>query len=230
LQHHRQASVGLAAGGGGHALDDFLLQHEVHVGDRGGVLEAMKKDRRGNVVGQVADEADRFAMRERGKIHLEHVGVDDKELADAARLVAQRFDQVAVEFDRGQFPGAAQQGQGERAFAGSDLDDALSRLRRDRIDDAAQDAGVVQEMLAEALSRHMAVAIVRHGVLNLGGEASNSSNSQSRKSFTAGLFRCCRGYTRKHVRGEGRRSLNGATRVPFLSFTAASEPRVSTAP
>ena len=57
LQHHRQPAVVLAARRRGHAVDDFLLQHEVLVDDGVGRLEQVEQDRRRDVVRQVADDA-----------------------------------------------------------------------------------------------------------------------------------------------------------------------------
>jgi hypothetical protein len=155
LQHDAQPAVDLAARVGGHAVHHFLLQHEVHVADRGGVLERVEQQRRGDVVGQVADQADRCAARERGDVDGERVGFDDLELADARGRRAQARGQVAVELDRGQRADAREQREGERAFARADLDEALARLRVDRAQQPVDDAALVQEMLPEALLHHV---------------------------------------------------------------------------
>src|SRR3546814_19736028 len=54
LQHHRQAAVIRRAGVGNHAVDHFTLQHEMLVHDVIGIIEQMKQQWAGNVVGQVA--------------------------------------------------------------------------------------------------------------------------------------------------------------------------------
>jgi len=66
---------------------------------------------------------------------------------------AQRLDKIAVEFDRRELARRLQQREGQRAFAGPDLDDAIARAWRYRLDDAAKDVPVVQEVLTEALLR-----------------------------------------------------------------------------
>ena len=60
LCHQAEAAVGFAAGRGGDAVNDFFLQHIVHIVDVLALGEAVKEDGRGEVVGQVADEAEFF--------------------------------------------------------------------------------------------------------------------------------------------------------------------------
>ena len=69
-----------------------------------------------------------------------------------ARIGRERAGEVAVDLDGIELPGALQQSPGQSAAARSDLDDALAAGRRDAIDDAANDGGIVQEVLAEALT------------------------------------------------------------------------------
>ena len=157
LQHHAQPAIDLAARPGGHAVDDFLLQHEMHVAHRRGVVERMEQDRRGQVVGQVADQADlpvraRAFMRERGEIDVEHVARGSASSSPcAARGLGQRHDQVAVELDRRQRAMAVEQRERDRALARADLDQAVAGLRIDREHDLVDDAAVVQEVLAQRL-------------------------------------------------------------------------------
>ena len=137
LQHHREPAEGLGARLGGHAVDHFLLQHE-HLVDhvrRGG--DQVEQDRRRDVVGQVADDADRAAqaLGERGEVDLQHVGLDHVEVA----APAQPLGQVAVELDDGQRVAVRAQRDRHRAQARADLDQALARPRRDRPDDAVDD-------------------------------------------------------------------------------------------
>ena len=63
LQHHAQAAEALAAGHGDHAIDHFLLQHEVLVHHVLDVREQVEQDRRRDVVGQVADDPKPAAQR-----------------------------------------------------------------------------------------------------------------------------------------------------------------------
>ena len=120
----------------------------MHVADDRGVLERVEEDGRGDVVGQVAGQADRVAGGELGEVHFEHVAVHDGE-AFAQR--AQVFQQVAVELDDGEFAVQLQQRDGDGAGAGADLDEAVAGLGIDGAHDFADDAGLVQEVLAELL-------------------------------------------------------------------------------
>ena len=56
-EHDPESSISLAARRCRHPIDDFLLQHEVHVRDAVAAVQQTKQQRRRNVVGQVADDA-----------------------------------------------------------------------------------------------------------------------------------------------------------------------------
>ena len=67
-----ESAVGLAARFCDHALDDFSLQHEVHVDDLEAEPGQMEQQRRRNIVGQVADDPDVAAkLRE---VYLQRIG------------------------------------------------------------------------------------------------------------------------------------------------------------
>jgi len=102
--------------------------------------------------GSPQDYARAGAAGKIAEVDRQHVRADDVELADATRAFAERNDEVAVELDGRQLAAGAQQRQRERALAGPDLDEPVAGLRSDRLDDAAQDARIVQEVLAEALA------------------------------------------------------------------------------
>ena len=85
-EHHREPAVGVAVGRRGHPVDDLLLQHERHVADGVAALEQMEQQRGRDVVGQVADEPQRAAVRgERGEIELERVALVDDRVRGRAR-------------------------------------------------------------------------------------------------------------------------------------------------
>jgi hypothetical protein len=71
---------------------------------------------------------------------------------------------------------ARQQRQRQGAFAGSNLDQALARQRPHRLDDARDDSGVMQEMLAEAL----AGAVIHPRVVPRPAISSASSSAATR--------------------------------------------------
>ena len=153
-EHHGQAPVGLAAGRRDDAIDDLLLQHEMHVGDGGARFEQVKEQRRRDVVRQVAADAKRrSAAVQGGEVDVEHVGLVDDEFAGPCRALPQQPGEVAVDLDDLEALAALEEGQGQRAAPRADLDDAFAGLRVDRRDDSREDARVMQEMLAEALAR-----------------------------------------------------------------------------
>jgi len=56
-EHDAESAIGLAAGWCGHAIDNFFLQHEMHVDDLLPIVEQVKQQRCRDVVRQVANDA-----------------------------------------------------------------------------------------------------------------------------------------------------------------------------
>ena len=125
----------------------------MHVDDRLGVLEHMEQDRRGNVVGQVADQPDPALAGQLAEIDLEHVLVHDGQFADAVRGLGERRDEIAVELDDGQRAVLPEQRKGDRALARSDFNQVVARLRVDREHDFLDDVAIMQEVLAQLFLR-----------------------------------------------------------------------------
>jgi len=115
----------------------------------------VKQQRRGNVVRQVPDDAQPATAHagERREIELERVGFVQLECLRRPPAGAQLRGEIAVDFDRIQRAGLADEPFGERATAGPDLEQCLVGLRRDFAHDAIEHAAVMQEMLAEPLAR-----------------------------------------------------------------------------
>jgi hypothetical protein len=108
-EHYGQAAVVAGSGPGGDAIHDFTLQHHVHVFDRCCVIEQVKEQRRGNVVRQVAHDAQAATALggERCEIEIERVGFVDGDARVARELLAQRGREVAVDLDEVESGGAA---------------------------------------------------------------------------------------------------------------------------
>ena len=175
-QHHREAAVVAAAGRGDDAVDDFLLQHHVQIVDVLVRRSDVKQQRRGDVVRQVADDAQAAAAHacQRREIELQRVGLVQLERLRRAPARAQLRGEIAVDLDGVERARLADQPLGQRAAAGTDLDQRLVGLRRDLAHDAVEHAAVVQEMLAEPLAREDQCASPRrelHGELRGGDEA-----------------------------------------------------------
>ena len=152
-EHDAEPPVSFAAGAGRHAVDDFLLQHEVHVMDAVAAVDQVKQERRRDVVGQVADDPQGIA--ERTEIELERVRLVDDHVAPAVETALQRRRQVAVQFDAVKPARFLRERLRDGALPGSDLHDGVLRLRIDGADDRVDGAGIGQEVLAESLARSM---------------------------------------------------------------------------
>ena len=152
LQHDREAAVFGRAGRGRHALDHFALQHDVNVAQRASLRDELEEYRRGNVIRQIAHDAQVSA--ERTEVELERVAFVDDDAATGESL-AQSRDDVAVDLDGVQRAHDAGERPRECAEAGTDFHHEVVRLRRDRGDDGGDDAFVDQKILAEALARPM---------------------------------------------------------------------------
>ena len=152
LQHDGQAAVIGGVRFGDHAHDHFFLKHEVHVAHAVGEAGKMEQQRRGNVVRQVADHAQRGA--ECGEIKLQRVAFVDGELFGRVVLL-EVGDEVAVDLDDVEMTETLDEGLRHRAEAGADLDHGLALLRADGLNDIADGVGVGKKVLTEALARAM---------------------------------------------------------------------------
>jgi len=126
-----------------------LLQHDVNITDLGAIPGNMEQQRCRYVVGQVADHAQPIA--ERGEVEPEHIGGVHGQAR--RELVRERGGEIAVDFDGVHFIHCGEQRARQRAQPGSDFDDAVGARRAYRSDDRGNDAGVNQEVLAEAFAR-----------------------------------------------------------------------------
>src|SRR5574343_42074 len=153
LQHDRQtAEIGVTRLGH-HALDDFLLQHEVHVVDRLGVVGEVEKQGGRNVVGQVADQT--LPRADAGEVEGQRIALVDGH-ALPAMLLFQAGDQVTVAFDDVQVIDPLQQGLGDGAEAWADFDYRITTLWIDGRNDGTDDALVDQEVLAKSFAGDVA--------------------------------------------------------------------------
>ena len=101
-EHDRQPAVGLGSRNGCDAVNDFLLQHEVHVDNRVPMVEQMEEQRRGDVVGEVADEPQ--LRTERREVERQRVGFVDMHVAGIREVHPQRGRQVPVQLHCMQLP------------------------------------------------------------------------------------------------------------------------------
>ena len=111
-EHDGETAVGVAAGRGRDTVDDFLLQHHVQVVDVFVGGGDVKQQRRGDVVGQVADDAQPVAAhaRQRREVEFERVGDVQLEGLGCAPARAQLRGEVPVDLDGIQRAGAGRSG------------------------------------------------------------------------------------------------------------------------
>ena len=108
------------------------------------------KNRRSDVVGQVADDDGA------GKIGLQNVAFDDLELACidcVAEFLIYVMDEMRIDFNRHDLIGTGQQRFRESALAGADFDNPFHAVAASRFGDAIQDRFSKKEVLAEAATQ-----------------------------------------------------------------------------
>jgi hypothetical protein len=71
-QHDGQASIGFAPGGGGYPIDDFLLQHEMHVTNVFAKIQQVKQQRGRDVVWEIPGDAQ--VVAETREVEAQRVG------------------------------------------------------------------------------------------------------------------------------------------------------------
>ena len=118
------------------------------------VGQETEQQRRGNVVGEVAHNAQRprVRTRQRAVIEFKRVRLVHPQLRLPGILLAQRAGQVAVDLDDIECSGGGQQRAGQSALARTDFHQSLPGARGDGGEDALDRPRVMQEVLAEALA------------------------------------------------------------------------------
>src|SRR3954463_15438104 len=122
----------------------------MHVAHARRIARGVKEERCRDVVRQVAHET--HAGRKPRKVELERVGAMHRQLR-GTEARGQRRGEIAIDLDGLELARPLDERRGERALAGADLDQEIIRRRRYGVDDAGQYTRVMQEMLAEPLTR-----------------------------------------------------------------------------
>lgn len=132
----------------------------MHVADQPGVLQQVEDQRSGDVVGQVADHPQAAWRRAQGvEVELQGIALVQVEVALAGELLVEDRDQVLVQLHHVQLRAAAQQAFGQGALARADFQHAVFGFGVDSTQDTVDNAGVVQEVLTEALARPVLVLL-----------------------------------------------------------------------
>ena len=110
-----------------------------------------EEERRGDVVGQVADDAQAAALKDGRPVEFQGVGLDERELL-GGELLAQKLGEVAVDLDGGFVACAGDDFARERGLARADFNESVARLRVDAAHDALDPVAVMKEVLTEAFA------------------------------------------------------------------------------
>ena len=94
------------------------------------------------------------SVSEFAPIEGQRIGFDQGQLF-RGKPCSQSGSKVAIDLDRAELANALNQRARERGLTRADFDDGLPTARIDRLDDLCDDAGVMQEVLAEPLACSM---------------------------------------------------------------------------
>ena len=164
LREDREIAVVARAGLGGEAESDFGLDDDVNFVDEIGEVEEVMEDGRGDVVGEIAVDADAASGGEGREIGFEDVAGNDIEVGRFFRKVAKSGDELRVEFDGVDGCAGGEKVFGHFAVAGADFDPAVlivagewrggMRGDADGAGDLFAPVDAFQKMLPERLACH----------------------------------------------------------------------------
>ncbi len=149
LSGRGEQAIVATAGLGGNAVGDFALNHDNGSIDDRMMVEEVQQDRRGYVVGEIADDGEFFAASEAGEISREEVLGDDLDGICQFEMLLQVASQDGVEFDSDEAMSTAGKQIRNRSFAGTDFDHCRSGDVAQGVDDGKRGGGVGEEILSE---------------------------------------------------------------------------------
>ena len=116
------------------------------------MVEEFQEQRTRNVVRQIPNQLHAAMSKQNAWIELQRISVDDfKSLIAKPRT--QKFCKSGILFDRENVRAFFENKPGQRAQAGSDLDDIISRSDLRLIDNPASEVLIVQKVLTESFGR-----------------------------------------------------------------------------
>ncbi len=118
------------------------------------VVEQVEQQGCRDVVRQISDDPQTAAARpgERSEVELERVRLVQREALWRPKLGVEQRGQVPVDLDRIEARGPIHEQTCQGTPSGTDLDQTVGGLGTQGRDDAVQDRGVVQEVLAESFA------------------------------------------------------------------------------
>jgi len=150
LESNGEQTVVARAWMGGDAVGNFALNHEDGEVERGVAGRQLEQDRRGDVVGQIADHAEPLARRSGNliEIEVEYVLFKDRDFV-GRKLRAQLCGEVMIQFDSNHAACFCGQGSGDGASAGANFDDGAAGEIAECGDNTLTGVRVVEEVLSE---------------------------------------------------------------------------------
>ena len=165
LRHDAQPPPQFAAGLCSQSLNNFLLQHEVHIGNDCGVVQQLENQWRRDVVGQVAHHAQwlpAVLFGQMSVIECECIMTVHCEIRLQSMGRQQTRQQVAVQFDDIELAAAVDKPRCQCALSRAYLHEVLFRARIDRLQNAIDNGGVVQKILPETFAGPVLCRCVAH--------------------------------------------------------------------
>ena len=197
LREDGKIAVRFCAGGGGEAEGDFGLDDDVNFVDDVREGEKVMEDRRGDVVGEIAVDADAASGGEGGEVCFKNVAGNDAEISGFFREVAKAGNELGIQLDGMDGGAGGKKVFGHFAVSGADFDPAVLIVARewhrgmrgnaDGAGDLLAPVEVFQEMLAEALACHGGNSVAgpawskRRKVWVLGLESRNLEHASLRR-------------------------------------------------
>ena len=125
LGNDGKIAVVASAGLGSEAVRHFSLNDDVNFVDEVGEIEEAVKNRRGDVVGKVAIDADAAAGSDRGDVRFENVAGNDGEIGELFGKAAKSRDERRINFDGVDGSASGEKVLGDFTMAGSNFDPTM---------------------------------------------------------------------------------------------------------
>jgi hypothetical protein len=171
LRDHGKVAVIAGARLSREAKRDFRLNDDVNFVDEVREGEQVMKNRRGDVVGKIAVDADAAAAGDGGEVRFEDIAGNDGEIREFLRELAKAGDELRVDFDGVDGSADGEEVLGHFTVAGADFDPAMSIVPRERDGGMRRNANgardllapmeIGEEVLAEALACHWGSSVTK---------------------------------------------------------------------
>jgi len=162
------------------AESDFGLNDNVYFVDEIREGEEVMKDRRSDVVGKIAVDADAASGSNGGEVRLQNVAWYDIEIGKFFREVAKAGDERRVDFDGVHRRAGGEEVLGHFAVTGADFDPAVLIVLQERNGGMARNADGTRDLFApvEIGEEVLAEALASHGWNSVAGGAGEAARGK----------------------------------------------------